>query len=132
MWEDAAGRKIKKKVLLIDDEKDFTRMVKINLEGEGDFEVRVENSGAQGLAAARTFKPDLVILDILMPEMEGSEVAAQLRSDELTRDIPIVFLTAVATKEEVKTNEGVIGGHPFIAKPVEIKELVGVIREYIR
>ncbi|MCK9602954.1 MAG: response regulator [Candidatus Omnitrophica bacterium] len=121
----------KKKILIIDDEVDFTKVVKLNLEGTGKYEVRAENKGSLGLAVTKEFKPDLVLLDILMLDMEGSEVAYQLRSDEETKNIPIVFLTAVIRKKEAEENKGVIGGYPFIAKPVGIDELIEVIERNI-
>ena len=117
----------KKKILIVDDEELFTKLVKLNLEKTGDYEVRVENKGSQGLAAAREFQPDLILLDILMEDMEGSEVASQLKNDANTKDIPVVFLTAVVRKEEVESGCGVIGGRPFIAKPVSVNELVDCI-----
>lgn len=119
----------KKKILLVDDEERFTKLVKLNLEKTGNYEVRVENKGAQGLIAARQFNPDLILLDIMMEDMEGSEVAAQLRDDTNTKDIPVVFLTAVVKKEEVASGCGVIGGRPFIAKPVSVSELIDCIEK---
>ncbi len=80
-------------------------------------------------AQSREFKPDLILLDILMEDMEGSEVAVQLKNDVNTRDIPVVFLTAVVKKEEVASGSGVIGGHPFIAKPISINELISCIEQ---
>ncbi len=119
----------RKKIMIIDDEEFFTKLVKLNLEKTGKYEVRAENKGSQSLAAAREFKPDLILLDILMPDMEGSEVAIQLKNDVNTRDIPVVFLTAVVKKEEVESGSGVIGGHPFIAKPVSTNELINCIEQ---
>ncbi len=119
----------KKKIMIIDDEEFFTKLVKLNLEKTGKYEVRAENKGSQGLAVAREFKPDLILLDILMEDMEGSEVAVQLKNDVNTRDIPVVFLTAVVKKEEVASGSGVIGGHPFIAKPISINELISCIEQ---
>ncbi len=120
---------VKKKIMIIDDEELFTKLVKLNLEKTGEYEVRVENKGSQGLALAREFKPDLILLDILMEDMEGSEVAAQLKNDMNTKDIPVVFLTAVVKKEEVESGCGVIGGNPFIAKPVSTNELIDCIEQ---
>jgi len=122
---------VKKKILIIDDEKDFTKIVKSNLERTGRYEVKTENKGSLGLDVARAFNPDLILLDILMPDMEGSEVAYQLKNDKDTKNIPVVFLTAVVKKEEVETSSGVIGGHPFIAKLTDIKELIAHIEENI-
>ena len=121
----------KKRILIIDDEPGFTQLVEMNLKQSGRYEVRAENSGALGLAAVKQFKPDLILLDILMPGMYGDEVASRLKHDEDTKNIPIVFLTAVISKEEVERERGLIGGHPFIAKPVSAEELIKVIEKYI-
>jgi CheY-like chemotaxis protein len=121
----------KKKILIIDDEENFTRLVKLNLERTEKYEVKTENKGLQSLVAAKEFKPDLILLDILMTDMEGGEVAYQLKQNEETRNIPIVFLTAVIRKEEVKSGSSIIGGHPFIAKPVTVEELIDCIEKNI-
>lgn len=70
------GENKEKKILIVDDEEDFTKLIKLNLERTGEYEVEIENGGLRGLAAAREFKPDLILLDILMPDMEGGEVAS--------------------------------------------------------
>ncbi|MFA5063094.1 MAG: response regulator [Candidatus Omnitrophota bacterium] len=121
----------RKRILVIDDEENFTKLIKWNLEKTGKYEIRVENSGLLGFSATKEFKPHLILLDISMPDMDGSEVAFQLKCDEDTKDIPIVFLTAVAKKEEVEANSGIIGGHPFIAKPVELEQLIDVIERNV-
>ncbi|MBI4590734.1 MAG: response regulator [Candidatus Rokubacteria bacterium] len=117
----------KKRILLIDDEPSFTRMLRLNLERTGTYEVREENRGAQGLAAAREFKPDLILLDVIMPDADGGTVAAQIKADQSLKNTPVVFLTAVVTKKE----EGVIGGRPFIAKPVSANEVIGCIEKHL-
>lgn len=121
----------KKKILVIDDEKDFTKLIKFNLERTGRYEVRTENQPTLSLAATKEFKPDLILLDILMPAPDGSEVASQLQDDEDTKKIPIIFLTAIIGEKEAKASGGVIGGRVFVAKPVEIKQLIEVIEKNI-
>ncbi|MGD0336557.1 MAG: response regulator [Candidatus Omnitrophota bacterium] len=121
----------KRKVLLVDDEEAFTRAVKLNLESTGNYTVMVENSGERALATAKTFKPAIILLDIMMPDTEGSEVATNLKGDNECKDIPIVFLTALVTKQEVGGSCAVISGHPFIAKPVKLDDLVACIERYI-
>ena len=123
----------KKKILLIDDEEDFCFFVKGNLENTGEFDVLVTTSGKEGIKLARGEKPDLILLDINMPEMSGDEVAQILSSRPETKEIPVVFLTALVTKDEVG-NEGMasIGKRNYIAKPVTTKELVTVIREILK
>ncbi len=105
--------------------------MKLNLDQTGRYEVKTENKGSLALTAAKEFKPDLILLDILMLDMGGSEVAAQIKNNEDTKNIPIVFLTAVARKEEVEEASGIIGGHPFIAKPVTAEELIDFIEKNI-
>ncbi len=117
----------KKRILLLDDEASFTRMLRLNLERTGRYEVREENRGAQGLAAATQFKPDLILLDVIMPDADGGDVAARIKADKNLKDTPIVFLTAVVTKKE----EGVIGGRPFLAKPVSLQEVIDCIEKYL-
>jgi DNA-binding response OmpR family regulator len=121
----------KKKILIVDDEVNFTKLVKLNLEETGRYEVRTENKGRRAFAVAKEFKPDLILLDIVMPDVQGDDVACQLVNDEVTKNIPILFLTAVVTKEEAKIHSGVIGGRPFIAKPVNAKELIESIEKHI-
>lgn len=121
----------KKKILIIDDEENFTKFIKLNLEKTEKYEVRTENKGLQALASAKEFKPDLILLDILMPDLEGSEVAYQLENDKDTEYIPVLFLTALAKKEDVEKSRGVIGGHPFIPKTVSLRELIDRIEENI-
>jgi len=115
----------KRKILLIDDEPSFVRSLKLNLEETGDYDVRAENKATQALATAREFKPDLILLDVIMPDMAGGEVASQFETDAMLKHTPIVFLTAVVTKKE----EGIIGGRPFIAKPVHIETVIESIEE---
>jgi CheY-like chemotaxis protein len=121
----------KKRILLIDDEENFTKLIKFSLEKTGRYEVRVENKGALGFAAVKEFNPDLILLDILMLDMDGSKVASQLKEDEDTASIPIVFLTAIVDEKEVRDMDGVIGGHPFISKPVDIAQLIDIIEKNI-
>ena len=100
----------KKKILVIDDEKDFTKLVKLNLEQTGDYEVMIENEGTSALNTIRQFKPDLILLDIVMPDANGGEIAQEIRLDEGLKSIPVVFLTAIVTKEEVASQGGKMGG----------------------
>ena len=120
-----------KKILVVDDEPSITSLLKLNLEKTGAYTVRVENEGAQALPAARQFKPDLVLLDVMMPDLDGGDAAAQIRADPLLRDVPIVFLTAAVKKEELKGPVGMIGGFPYIAKPLNVKGVMSVIEKHL-
>ena len=114
-----------KRILLIDDEPSFTRMLKLNLEETGEFEVREENRGRFGLDAAREFKPDLILLDVIMPDMSGGEVAYQIKADRNVKKTPIVFLTAAVKKDE----KSVLASRAIFAKPVTVDELIVCIEE---
>lgn len=117
----------KKKILLIDDEEDFCFFVKRNLEKTGRFEILTATSGSAGLALASKERPDLILLDIVMPEISGGQVAELLFENPKTRMIPILFITAIASRREVQSHEGIIGGRNFIAKPVTPAELMAKI-----
>lgn len=101
--------------------------MKLYLEQTGRFDVCEENHGAHALATARLFRPDLVLLDVIMPDMDGGSVAAQLKHDELLQHVPIVFLTAIVSKEETGTQMKVIGGNPFLAKPESMDVITACI-----
>lgn len=118
---------VKKKILVVDDETSITRLLKLNLEKDGAFIVRTENEGTKALAAAREFKPDLILLDVMMPDIDGGDVAAIIQADPLLRSVPIVFLTAAVKKEELEAKGGMVGGFPYIAKPLDLKGVTEVI-----
>jgi two-component system OmpR family response regulator len=117
----------KKKILVVDDEASITRLLKLNLEKTGAYSVRTENEGTKTVEAAREFKPDLILLDVMMPDIDGGDVAAKLQSDGLLNGVPIVFLTAAVKKEELAAKGGMIGGFPYIAKPLDINGVKEVI-----
>ena len=118
----------KKRILIIDDEKSFTRVVKLYLEETGAYEVREENNGLRGLNTAKEFNPDLILLDINMPHISGGEVGAQIKDDPDLKDIPILFLTALIRKSE----ERIVRGRLFIAKPIQMKSLITRIEAGLR
>ncbi len=120
----------KKRVLVIDDEKSFTQMVKLNLEETGKYIVRTENEGTKAIEAAREFNPHIIFLDIVMPDVDGGEIAQKLRADANLAKIPVVFLTAIVKENEVDSQDGVIGGNPFIAKPVTTQKITAAIEKY--
>jgi two-component system, OmpR family, response regulator len=123
---------MKKKVLIIDDEVAFTNIVKLTLEGHGGFEVCVENDSRQAIATTRKFWPDIIILDVVMPELDGGEVHTQFMADPILKRIPIIFLTAIVRQKEIDENKGMIGGSFYIAKPVSADGLISAIEEHIR
>src|ERR1051325_10259843 len=120
----------KKRILLVDDEKIITRLLKLNLEQTNNYLVRVENAATGALAAAEQFQPDLILLDIMMPGIDGGELAQRFQDSAQLKDVPVVFLTAAATKGEVFLNGGRIGGLPFLAKPVDMPEVIRCIETH--
>ena len=123
---------MKKRILVVDDEPAITRMVKLNLEQTGRYEVRTENLGRRAIESAREFRPDLILLDVMMPGMLGSEIASQLKADPELRSIKYVFLTAFVTKDEELRSSGQIGGHKLIAKPISADDLCRVIEDHLQ
>jgi len=120
----------KKRILLVDDEKSFTNLLKLNLEETGQYEVRVENWAEDAVRAVQEFRPHLIFLDIIMPRMAGGDVAAQLDSHPELKKIPIVFLTAAVRKHQVEENNGIICDHPCLAKPSTMEEIIAAIERH--
>jgi CheY-like chemotaxis protein len=93
--------------------------------------VFIARNGELGIAMAKRVRPDIVLLDIRMPAMDGGEVAARLMEDRLTSHIPIIFLTGLVKQNEVEEGGGYLSGHPFIAKPFRIEELTKRIEDVL-
>lgn len=121
---------MRNKVLVVDDEPDVVQLLSVRLTNDG-YEVFKAYSGKEALDIARTKNPDLVILDIMMPGLDGSRTAAMLKEDPATKDIPVIFLTCLFTKEDEQ--KGTLHhGTYFVAKPYDGKRLLDVIRKNIR
>jgi CheY-like chemotaxis protein len=117
----------KTRILIIDDEAGSARLLKANLEQTGRYLARIENWPEDAVSVAREFKPDLVLLDVLMPRMLGGNVAVAFKADPELMNIPLVFLTAAVRKSIVAEHDGVINGNPIIAKPASTDEIVRCI-----
>ncbi len=115
----------KKRSLLVDDELSFNRVLKLNLEETGAYEVRTEKKGTEALVVARKFKPDLILLDIVMPEISGGEVASQIEADPDLKNTQIVFLTATAEKDY----ESIVANRALIRKPATVEEIIECIEK---
>ena len=122
----------KKKVLIIDDEEDFCKLVKKNIEQTGEFEVHIATNGNDGIRLVREIKPDLLLLDIVMPGMDGGDVVSLIRNDESIEDTPIVFLTAIVKEEESSSKPSFTMGYSFLAKTVTVEELIACVKKNIR
>ena len=119
----------KKRLLIIDDEKDYCYLVKKNLEQRGDFKVEFYCDGEIGIKRIKEWLPDVVLLDIIMPGIDGTDVAAALRSHADTRGIPFAFLTALVRKREMTLSTNYIGGEYYISKTASIEEMITAIHE---
>jgi len=120
-----------KRILLVDDEPAITRIAKLNLERTGNYTVETENHGNRAIAAAKAFKPDLILLDVMMPDMGGDEVSAQLKEDPELSHIKIVFMTAIVTHEETESMGQEIGGQTYLAKPASTEQMVDTIEKVL-
>jgi two-component system, OmpR family, response regulator len=121
----------RKRILVVDDEPSITRLLKLNLEQTGDYEVATENSPRLAVLTAEEFRPDLILLDVMMPGLDGGDLAAAFEANHATKGVPIVFLTATVTREEVRARHGLVGGLPFLAKPVNLHEVLGCLERHL-
>src|SRR6476660_1550753 len=125
-----SGRKERRRILIVDNDRNTTHLVKVLLEKTGHYLVLEENDATRAHQSARNFRPDLILLDVVMPETDGGEVAAQIKADPELHNTPIVFLTARVTRAEAKSGLS-IRGHSILAKPVSIPELINAIEQHL-
>ena len=117
------------KILLVDDDKVQLKMLEKSLSAKG-FELAQATNGKEALYLAKTWNPDLIILDILMPEMDGGEIAGILKRFPVTQNIPIIFLTSLLSKHDEKFQPD-SGDRVYLAKPYEDDELLDKIRKLL-
>ena len=120
----------KQTILVVDDEQDLLDLIEYNLKKEGFAVIKAEN-GLEGIKAAKEHKPDLILLDIMMPKMDGLEVCNQIRQDQEIKKTPIIFLTA---RGDEKTEvEGLnMGGDDYVTKPISTTKLMSRIKAVLR
>jgi two-component system, OmpR family, response regulator len=132
-WRNSIGGSAlseKRRILIVDNDRNATHLVKVLLERTGVYLVLEENDSTKAHQSARSFRPDLILLDIVMPELDGGETAAQIQADPELHNTPIIFLTALVTRAEA--NSGLrIQGHRFLAKPISIPDLIAAIEEHL-
>jgi len=128
-WLDSMGDSARR-ILIVDNDRNSTHLVKVLLEKTGRYMVFEENDGARARLSARNFRPDLIFIDVVMPDRDGGEIAAQIRADPELQSTPIIFLTALVTRAEANTGLH-IDGHPFLAKPINIQELIEAIERVL-
>ena len=119
-----------KKILIVDDEKDILSMLEKRLTAEG-YRVITANNGTDALMSAKSKHPDLIILDVLTPGIEGGEVGERLKADPETHGIPVIFLTALLSKAEEEKYGPMIGGNITFAKPFEPQELLAQVKKLL-
>ena len=120
----------KKKILLVDDERDLVETVTFRLEASG-YEVLPAYDGREGLDKARKEKPDLIILDLMLPRMDGYKVCRMLKFDEKYKKIPIIMFTARAQQSDIEMGKEV-GADAYITKPFEPQALLDKIEELLK
>ena len=120
----------KETILIVDDEADLLELIEYNLKREGYNVLKAEN-GAEGLRLARKHHPDLVLLDIMMPRMTGTDVLRATKDEPELRGVPVIFLTARAD-EETEIEGLDIGADDFLPKPISTAKLVSRIRSVLR
>jgi len=118
-----------KKILIVDDEPQLVEMVKMRLEASG-YEIISAHDGQEGLDKAKKEKPDLIILDLMLPKIDGYKVCRMLKFDEKYKKIPIILFSARAQEEDKKMGEEV-GADTYITKPFDPKVLLGKIQELL-
>ncbi len=125
--QDGGARRRPLKVLIIDDEKDLLELLSFRFQTQGRFSVETASDGVEGLAKVKSFKPDVVLLDLLMPEMDGWEVCRRLREDPATKALPIVIMTAARSPEvEARAHAAF---HRIVFKPFNEKALLKMLAD---
>ncbi len=121
----------KTRVLIVDDDVNLSRLSAMILENSGAYEVITEQDSRRALAAARQFRPEIMVLDVDMPHKSGGDLAGEAASDPVLRKVPILFLTGLLSKSEAGNNEVECGGRPFLAKPVMPEVLLASVSKLV-
>ncbi len=124
----------KKRILVVDDEPDIASIVQTNLEMEG-FEVEVAYDGVEGLEKVKANPPDIIVLDVMMPEKDGYQMCKEIKNDERYADIPVIMLTAVGdhvTTTRYSHHDGTsMEAEDYIAKPASAEEITESVKRLI-
>ena len=121
-----------RRILLADDEAGFSEPLRMNLERGGLYEVRIVNDSTKAVSVARTFQPDVILLDVVMPGMDGGDVQAALQNDPALSRVPVRMLTALVDSTEL--SEGAVaqaGSQMVLPKPVNLALLFRVLDEIL-
>ena len=119
------------KILVAEDEKDIRELVMFSLRGLGGFDVVLASNGEEAVKMATTEHPDLILMDVRMPKMTGYEACAKLKTIQATRDIPVIFLSAIGQESKIKQGLSA-GATQYILKPFAPDELVSQVRSVLK
>lgn len=120
------------RIMVIDDEPDFSALFKENLEESGNYEVQVENDPTKAVATAREFQPELIFVDVVMPGMDGGDVVAAIKAEPRFARTPILMLTALVEEDASKpTGEQESGGLTFISKTTRLENILALIEKHL-
>ena len=122
---------MKTRILVVDDESEFTSMIKASLESAGYYVVAEENDEGRAVTTSREFGPDLILLDIMMPQIEGNEVAEMIRQHPELQNIPILFFSALISELDAPKGSYTSGGNTFVAKSLSIDRLMSCINDVV-
>ena len=119
----------RKKVLVVDDDRNLSRATQMALEQGGLYEVRVVNQPGDAVKAAGEFLPDLILMDVIMPDIDGGTVASLIREDNRLKNVPVIFFTSIVNKKDTNEHDGIIGTEHFLAKPISVPELLAAVKK---
>lgn len=121
----------KRSILVVDDDVDASQMAKMILEKTGLYVVNICNRGSEAFKIIQDTRPELVLLDIMMPGADGTDIAARIQNDKSLASIRVVFMTSLVSQKEVSSHS-VIGGHPFISKPISSEVLLERVKGFFK
>ena len=119
-----------KRVLVVDDEALFTELVSATLDRRGEYVTKAVNDPREAIDTAREFQPDVILLDVMMPEMDGGDVSRAIEADPMLRSVPVIMLTALISEDEVSENGvATIHNRPALPKPLTADKLIRSIEQ---
>ena len=119
----------RRRVLIVEDNQEFARLMRLNLEAGDAYEVRCECESSRVPAAVQEFRPEVILMDVRLPGRSGLDLALDIHAQPATKAVPIIFLTGTISQEEVQAHHGIIDGYPCLAKPVTPDELCACIEQ---
>ena len=125
------GGRVALRILLIEDDPDIQKMVELSLKYQGGHQVSVASAGKEGLEKANVVKPDLILLDVMMPEMDGYETCRRLKADPATQRIPVIFLSARAQQAEIQKGKD-LGAIGYLVKPFDPMSLSSQLEALVK